>query len=132
MVPKAMAKLRQHPGLFDPDALRRVRDLYEFDNLFTAPLHGFADTNDYWCRASAKPRLRDIEITAYIINALNDPFIPADSLPTPSEVSATCQLIYTDQGGHVGYVSGTLPPGRVSICDHIPELQKSGPISAIL
>jgi len=44
MVPKALAKLRQHPGLFDGERLARARDLYEFDNLFTAPLHGFRDT----------------------------------------------------------------------------------------
>jgi uncharacterized protein len=123
MVPKAMAKLRQHPGLFDPDAMRQVRDLYQFDNLFTAPLHGFVDTQDYWLRASAKPRLREIRIPAYIVNALNDPFVPAHSLPKPTEVSASCQLIYTTHGGHVGFVDGAWPPGRVSICDQIPPLQ---------
>ncbi len=119
MVPKAMAKLSQYPGLFDPDAMRQVKDLYQFDDLFTAPLHGFANADDYWRRASAKPGMRDIRIPATVINALNDPFIPAGSLPTPSEVSATCRLIYTRHGGHVGYVSGALPPGRVDIFESI-------------
>ncbi len=44
MKPKALAKLAQHPGLFDREALLAARDLYAFDNLFTAPLHGFRDT----------------------------------------------------------------------------------------
>src|SRR5688572_30776077 len=52
MVPKALRKLQQHPGLFDARRLRAARDLYEFDNVFTAPLHGFRDTDDYWSRGS--------------------------------------------------------------------------------
>jgi predicted alpha/beta-fold hydrolase len=52
--PKCVAKLQQFPGLFDLDALRAARDLYAFDNVVTAPLHGYRDTDDYWHRASAK------------------------------------------------------------------------------
>ena len=81
MKPKALAKLAQHPGLFDRDALMAARDLYEFDNIFTAPLHGFRNTDDYWARASAKPHLHRIRIPALVLNALNDPFVPAASLP---------------------------------------------------
>ena len=51
MKAKALAKLAQHPGLFDRERLRAARTLYEFDNVFTAPLHGFRDTDDYWARA---------------------------------------------------------------------------------
>ena len=57
MKPKALAKWQQHPGLFDRERLAAARTLYEFDNVFTAPLHGFRDTDDYWARASAKPHL---------------------------------------------------------------------------
>ncbi|HNV59483.1 MAG TPA: alpha/beta fold hydrolase, partial [Rhodoferax sp.] len=86
MKPKALRKLAQHPGLFDRDALLRARDLYEFDNVFTAPLHGFRNTQDYWSRASAKPRLRQIQIPALVVNARNDPFVPAACLPGSHEV----------------------------------------------
>lgn len=48
MKPKALAKLDQHPGLFDRAALLAARDLYGFDQHFTAPLHGFSSTEDYW------------------------------------------------------------------------------------
>ncbi|HET9645413.1 MAG TPA: alpha/beta fold hydrolase, partial [Burkholderiaceae bacterium] len=60
MKPKALAKLKQHPGLFDAARLRAARTLHEFDDVFTAPLHGFRNADDYYSRASAKPRLTQI------------------------------------------------------------------------
>src|SRR5262249_3034182 len=86
MKPKALAKLRQHPGLFDERRLRASRALYEFDAVFPAPLHGFRAATDYWTRAPPKPHLRDIRIPALVLNALNDPFVPAASLPRAHEV----------------------------------------------
>ncbi|MBP6406478.1 MAG: alpha/beta fold hydrolase, partial [Ramlibacter sp.] len=109
MVPKALQKLQQHPGLFDRDRLLRARDLYEFDNIFTAPLHGFRDTDDYWARASAKPHLHRIRVPALVVNALNDPFVPAQSLPAAHEVGAHVTLWQPAQGGHVGFPQGRLP-----------------------
>jgi predicted alpha/beta-fold hydrolase len=111
MKPKALAKLRQHPGLFDERRLRAARTLYEFDNVFTAPLHGFRDTDDYWTKASAKPRLSDIRIPALVLNALNDPFVPGKSLPRQSEVGPNVTLWQPRHGGHVGFADGKLPPG---------------------
>lgn len=116
MVPKALAKLEQHPGLFDRDVLLRARDLHAFDNVFTGPLHGFAGTDDYWARASAKPLLPDIRIPALALNALNDPFIPAESLPTPDQAGRYVSLWQPEQGGHVGFVRPARPwglPGHV-------------------
>ena len=109
MRPKALRKLAQHPGLFDRDALLAARDLYEFDNVFTAPLHGFRDTEDYWDRASAKPHLAHIRIPALVLNARNDPFVPAASLPRADEVGAHVHLWQPIQGGHVGFPSGRWP-----------------------
>jgi uncharacterized protein len=109
MKPKALAKLAQHPGLFDRQRLMAARDLYEFDNVFTAPLHGFQNTDDYWARASAKPLMKNIAIPALALNALNDPFVPAHSLPQPSDVSASVTLWQPAQGGHVGFAQGGWP-----------------------
>jgi len=103
MVPKAMQKLAQHPQLFSRDALLAARDLYAFDNIFTAPLHGFKDTDDYWQRASAKPHMQRIVVPALALNALNDPFVPAASLPAVGDVSADVTLWQPNQGGHVGF-----------------------------
>lgn len=112
MLPKALAKLAQHPGLFDREALLAARDLYAFDNIFTAPLHGFRDTDDYWARASAKPHLHRIRIPALVVNARNDPFVPAASLPSVGEVGRHVTLWQPAHGGHVGFPAG-LPPGDV-------------------
>jgi predicted alpha/beta-fold hydrolase len=117
MVPKALKKLDQYPGLFDREMLLAARDLYDFDNVFTAPLHGFKDAKDYWGRASAKPHLHQVAVPALALNALNDPFVPASSLPQAGDVSRYVTLWQPEQGGHVGFVSSTSPglrfPGHV-------------------
>ncbi|MFM9616198.1 hypothetical protein ACKI18_47355, partial [Streptomyces niveiscabiei] len=90
---KALAKLQQHPGLFDEAALRAARDLHAYDNAFTAPLHGFANTEDYWARCSAKPGLKAMRhVPTLVLNARNDPFIPASCLPVRAEVGSAVTL----------------------------------------
>lgn len=112
MKPRALQKLRQYPGLFDAQALRAARDLYDFDNVFTAPLHGFKNTEDYWQRASAKPHLAHIQVPTLVLNARNDPFVPAASLPHPARAGKCVTLWQPRQGGHVGFVDGW-PPGHL-------------------
>ena len=109
MVPKALLKLAQHPGLFDRDRLLAARDLYDFDNVFTAPLHGFKDTDDYWSRGSAKPHLHRIRIPALVLNARNDPFLPERHLPAAHEVGRHVTLWQPEHGGHVGFPGGRWP-----------------------
>jgi predicted alpha/beta-fold hydrolase len=109
MKAKAFAKWQQHPGLFDRERLHAARTLYEFDNVFTAPLHGFRDTDDYWARASAKPHLQRIRIPALVLNARNDPFVPAHCLPALHEVGHFVTLWQPPQGGHVGFAQGRFP-----------------------
>lgn len=109
MKPKALRKLAQHPGLFNGEKLRAARDLYTFDNIFTAPLHGFAGTDDYWSRGSAKPHLHRIRIPALVLNARNDPFVPASSLPRAHEVGRHVTLWQPAHGGHVGFPGGRWP-----------------------
>ena len=109
MKPKAMKKLAQHPGLFNARVLQAARDLHEFDDVFTAPLHGFKNTDDYWARASAKPYLPRIRIPALAVNALNDPFVPAASLPKAGEVGPCVTLWQPAHGGHVGFAEGSMP-----------------------
>ncbi len=109
MKPKALAKWQQHPGLFDRQRLAAARTLFEFDNVFTAPLHGFRDTPDYWARASAKPHLARLRIPALVLNARNDPFVPAASLPAPGAVGRFVTLWQPAHGGHVGFPRGGYP-----------------------
>ena len=120
MKPKALVKLAQHPGLFDGARLRRARDLREFDDVFTAPLHGFRDAADYYARGSAKPRLAQIAVPALVLNAKNDPFLPAAALPCAGEVGRHVTLWQPAHGGHVGFAAGRWPghvqdlPARVA------------------
>jgi predicted alpha/beta-fold hydrolase len=108
---KAAAKLLRFPGLFDPARLRRARTMREFDDVFTAPLHGYRDVDDYWTRASCRPGLGAVAVPSLMINALDDPFLPAAALPQRHEVSARVTLDYPVAGGHVGFVGGS-PPGH--------------------
>jgi predicted alpha/beta-fold hydrolase len=109
MKPRALAKLAQHPGLFDVRKLMAARDLYEFDNVFTAPLHGFKNTDDYWLKASAKPLMKNIRMPSLALNAQNDPFVPAHSLPQQQDVSSAVTLWQPRNGGHVGFAQGAWP-----------------------
>ncbi len=106
---KSLAKLDRFPGLYDANAVRTAGTLREFDNIVTAPLHGYRDTDDYWTRASSKPGLKTIRVPTLVINAKNDPFLPAAALPRPGEASGAVTLEQPDEGGHVGFVTGTLP-----------------------
>jgi uncharacterized protein len=108
--PKCLQKLEQFPDLFDREAMLRTRNLYEFDNIVTAPLHGYRDTDDYWNRASAKHVLTDITVPTLVLNAQNDPFLPAHHLPRRASRAVT--LDYPTDGGHVGFAVGSLP-GRL-------------------
>ncbi len=113
MKPRALAKLQQYPGLFDRQRLLAARTLHDFDDVFTAPLHGFKGADDYWRRASAKPHLQAVRIPTLLLNARNDPFVPAGSLPDTDGISRHVTLCQPASGGHVGFPHGALPPGDV-------------------
>ena len=117
MKAKALLKLQQHPGLFDREALLSARALYAFDDVFTAPLHGFKNTPDYWARASALPHMQAIGVPSLVINARNDPFVPENCLPRAEQVSKQVTLWQPAQGGHLGFAQGQ-PPGHLH---YLPE-----------
>lgn len=100
---KARQKWAQYPGLFDLERALAASTLEAFDDAFTAPLHGFAGVQDYWFRASARQRLKAIRLPALLLNAQNDPFVPAASLPGRHEVSGSVELWQPATGGHVGF-----------------------------
>ena len=106
---KAFIKLAQHPGLFDPERMRAARDLRDFDEVFTGPLHGFTGADDYYARASAGRELARIRVPALVLNARNDPFLPASALPRPGEVGPCVTLWQPAHGGHVGFPGGRWP-----------------------
>jgi len=116
---KSMAKLDRFPGLFDRAAAMRATTLRAFDDAVTAPMHGFRDAEDYWLRSSSKPWLRHIRVPTLVLNALDDPFLPAWALPHAAEVSRAVRLRYTPRGGHVGFVSGPFPGSLAWMPSHV-------------
>jgi predicted alpha/beta-fold hydrolase len=114
---KGRSLLRRHPGLFAPDPLERARTLRAFDDHVTAPIHGFLDARDYWARASSKPWLKHIAVPTLVLNARDDPFMPAEALPSAEHVSAAVTLEQPEHGGHAAFVQGPFP-GRI---DWMPQ-----------
>jgi predicted alpha/beta-fold hydrolase len=109
---KSLAMLERHPGLFDRARVASARDFFDFDELVTAPLHGFDSAVDYWTRSSCRQFLGGIAVPTLVLHALNDPFMPPTALASAREVSRAVRLEYPDEGGHVGFLVGP-PPGRI-------------------
>ena len=106
---KSIAKLDRFPGLYDRQKLLASRNFFDFDDLVTAPLHGFDNAIDYWTRSSCKQYLGGIAVPTLVLNARNDPFLPEQVLARQSDVSAAVVLDYPAHGGHVGFVHGRMP-----------------------
>jgi len=109
MKAKIQEKAKRFPGNIDQYRLGQVRSLREFDDLYTAPMHGYKNALDYWTRASSKPHLRTIATPTLLLNARNDPFIPGPSLPGSHDCSSAVLLHQPAEGGHVGFVTGRFP-----------------------
>ena len=109
MRPNALRKLARFPGIGERDRIAGARTLYQFDDAVTAPLHGFRDADDYWQRASGKPHLPGIAVATLLLNARNDPFLPAHALPAAKAVSRHVIREFPQHGGHVGFVGGRFP-----------------------
>lgn len=106
---KALKKARQFPGTLDAKAISAATTFREFDTLVTARLHGFRDAEDYWLKVSSKPLLKSITAPTLIINARNDPFLPASALPTAADISPAITIEQPETGGHVSFPSGPFP-----------------------
>lgn len=106
---KALRKAARFPGVLDAGAIAAATTFREFDSLVTARLHGFRDAEDYWLKVSSKPLLKSIAVPTLVINAKNDPFLPAWALPSQDGVSTAVILEQPAGGGHVAFPSGPFP-----------------------
>jgi uncharacterized protein len=105
---KALRKALRFPGLLDPAAVRAARTFTAFDAAVTAPLHGFRSAEDYWARSSSGPFLAGVHRPLLAISALDDPLVPAASLPlAAARANPWVTLLTTPAGGHVGFVAGS-------------------------
>ncbi|HWK70880.1 YheT family hydrolase [Pollutimonas sp. M17] len=106
---KMHEKAKRFPGNIDVLRINQARSLREFDDLYTAPMHGYKNALDYWTRASSKPHLKNIAVPTLLLNARNDPFIPEPSLPGSQDCSSSILLHQPAEGGHVGFVTHPFP-----------------------
>jgi len=107
---KAFAKLDRFPGLFDPEALRRARTLFEFDDAVTAPVHGFDGAHDYYSRSSSLQYLPAVRVPTLLLSSSDDPFLPPQVFDDVAMVARENPCLMAElwsKGGHVGFVSGT-------------------------
>ena len=103
---KIREKHRRFPELVDCSKLWRVVNFEAFDNLYTAPFHGFRNARDYWRKASCLPVLDHARLPILILNALDDPFLASRCFPVElARRSALLTLEMPRHGGHVGFVA---------------------------
>lgn len=109
MKSKIREKANRFPGNIDVLRLSQARTLREFDDAYTAPMHGYKNALDYWTRAASKPYLSKIAVPTLVLNARNDPFVPEASLPGSHDCSPSVLLHQPAEGGHAGFVTGAFP-----------------------
>lgn len=106
---KAKQKAIDFPNsVISPEQFENLKDFRAFDDLYTAPAHGFRDANEYYTKCSAKQFLKFIGIPTLIINAKNDTFLSESCYPQPEELSEKITYLAPNYGGHVGFASNHL------------------------
>jgi predicted alpha/beta-fold hydrolase len=104
---KILAKQGRFAEAPSVEGISKIRNFAQFDERFTAPLHGFQSAQDYWTRSSSRPFLPDIKIPTLLVNAANDPFLGPRCYPLEEAATSSCfYLEVPAQGGHVGFGTG--------------------------
>lgn len=112
LIPKALAKIERHPELQPLDRVRTAKTIWDFDDFFTAPLHGFDDAADYYAKASSIGFLTGIRRPVLLLSAADDPFLPPEVLDDVRRIAATNRCLHVEfheRGGHVGFTGGRWP-----------------------
>ena len=103
---KIRAKKLMFPDQLDLTGLERIRTFQEFDDRYTAPIHGFRDAEDYWAKNSSRQFLPAIEIPTLLVNAENDPFLGPGCYPREEAEGSGCfHFESPPTGGHVGFTA---------------------------
>ncbi|MEJ2157431.1 MAG: alpha/beta fold hydrolase [Desulfobacteraceae bacterium] len=103
---KIKSKQHRFPQALNDEGYRRIKTFRQFDDRYTAPIHGFADARDYWQKCSSRPWLKDIAVPTLIVNAWDDPFLSGGCFPVAEcGGNPLLTLEIPRYGGHVGFVS---------------------------
>lgn len=109
---KARVKAGMHSDMFPVEKLETVRTMYDFDDTFTAPVHGFVDADDYYRKSSSLGWIESISVNTLLLSSIDDPFLPEQVLDEVRGVAAANPFLHVEfngQGGHVGFVTGSNP-----------------------
>lgn len=102
---KMAIKAQRYPKLISVDNYADIRNFRQFDDRYTAPLHGFKDAEDYWQQSSSLFYLEKIKIPTLLVNAVNDPFLTPQCFPV--DIATQHQYLHLEMpesGGHVGFI----------------------------
>ena len=109
---KVRQKVERFPDLVTADRFASLRTLEQFDDVITAPLHGYRDAVDYYARASSLPALPDIRLKTLLLSAVDDPMLPPEVLDEVREAARenpALEIEFLKAGGHAGFVTGSVP-----------------------
>ena len=93
---------------FKKEDIKNIKTFWEFDDIYTAKIHGFGTAKEYYKRSSAKQYIKNIQTQTLLIHSTDDPFMTKDVLPTQNEISKSLTLEVYKHGGHVGFISGSI------------------------
>jgi predicted alpha/beta-fold hydrolase len=103
---KLQLKQQLYPQAINLDNYKSIKTFRQFDDRYTAPMHGFSDAAEYWRKSSSRQYLEKIRIPVLLINALDDPFLGVGCYPYEEARKNTFFSLETPrQGGHVGFVT---------------------------
>jgi predicted alpha/beta-fold hydrolase len=102
-------KFQNQPSPIELPHFSELKSMWEFDDKVTAPLHGFSGVDDYYTQSSSRQYLRTINVPTLLVQSKDDPFMTPDIIPHQDELSEYIKLEVTETGGHVGFVTGTVP-----------------------
>jgi predicted alpha/beta-fold hydrolase len=108
LIAKVEAKALRFPDQLDVSRIRTIRTFQEFDDRYTAPMHGFRDAADYWNKSSARQYLDRVTIPTLLLNARNDPFLTPECFPfVEAEQNSSVFFEAPESGGHLGFIDLT-------------------------
>lgn len=115
----SIRKFRRVQAPFPLPDIHKLRSFRAFDNALTAPLHGFRDADDYYLTCSSRQFLKNIRVPTLILHSRDDPLMTPASVPGEDELSPAVTLELTNNGGHVGFVNGSLLRPNMWLRDRI-------------
>lgn len=109
---KAMAKIVSFPDIAVPETIESIRTIRDFDNMVTAPIHGFENADDYYRKSSSLGWIDRVRVPTLLLSAVDDPFLPPqvlDEVGSLAKQNPSLRVEFSESGGHVGFVAGKSP-----------------------